>query len=145
MEVVLIANLTKRQYKQIEDRLYRYADIDDSIAELQTEIEHRKSSQSCSIVEFGVTGGQLISSVQERFYTRPDIMQMMEKISQLKDEKCKVGKVINSLSPQERQTFEMCFVRRLAGYEVRQTMGITRMTMHRRKNHLMDKMLQNLT
>ena len=133
------------KYKQIEDRLYRYANIDETIKELQSEIEDREASQTKSVVEFGVTGGQLPSSVQERFYTRPDIVQRMEKIRQLQEEKERVGKVINSLSPQDKETYRKCFVDNIAGYDVRRVMGIDRRTLNRRKLRLLEKMSQKLT
>ena len=135
------------KYKQIEDRLYRYANIDETIKELQSEVKKREQAviQTTSVVAFGVTGGQLPTSVQERFYTRPDIVQMMEKIKHLQEEKERVGKVINSLSPQDKETYRKCFVDDIAGYDVRRVMGIDRRTLNRRKLRLLEKMSQKLT
>ena len=69
----------------------------------------------------------------------------MSKIEYLKSEREKINKVIGNLSPQDRQTYEKCFVDGIAGYDVKRVMGIDRRTLSRRKAQLISKMSQNLT
>ena len=130
---------------EIENRLYRYAEIDKTIAEIEQKINDAMPSQSTSIVLFGVTGGQLICSIQENFYARKDIYGMVSKIMKLEEEKILMDKIFKKMNAQERQTYKMCFVHNLAAYDVRRVMGIDRTTLYRRKMLLLQKVQQNLT
>ena len=135
----------RSKYRRIENRLYRYAEIDETIAELEEKLEDLKPSQTTSFIMFGVTGGQLPSSVQERFYMRKDVEMIMGKISFLVAERAKIGEAVKMLTLQERETFDMCFVYNLQPNNVKRILGVDRTTLFRRRQKLVCKMQQNLT
>ena len=81
--------------------MYRYAEIDETIADLQQKINDAIPSQSASIVLFDVTGGQLICSMQETFFMRKDIYGMVTKIMKLKEEKMVMRNILCQLHPKE--------------------------------------------
>jgi len=99
--VIYVRKISKRECVEIENRLYRYAEIDKTIAEIEQKINDAIPSQSTSIVLFGVTGGQLICSIQENFYSRKDIYGMVSKIMKLKEEKRVMDKIVCLLSVRE--------------------------------------------
>ena len=99
--MIYVRKISKRECVEIENRLYRYAEIDKTIAEIEQKINDAIPSQSTSIVLFGVTGGQLICSIQENFYSRKDIYGMVSKIMKLKEEKRVMDKIVCLLSVRE--------------------------------------------